>query len=58
MFVPLYLAGLVQISPRCCIVKETAAVKEIGPQICYETLPEGRERMSQNGCMRSRVTVG
>ena len=58
MLVALCLAGLVQVSLRCCIVRETAAVKEIGLQICSETLPEGRERMSQNGCMRSRVTVG
>ena len=50
--------GLAQISHRCCLAEEIAAEKKIGRQLCHGALTGGRERMSQNGCMRSRATAG
>ena len=50
--------GLAQMPHRCFLAEEIAAEKKIGRQLCHGTLTGEPERMSQNGCMRSRAIAG
>ena len=55
MLAQLCLDGLARTSHRCHLAEETAAMKKIDCRLLSGIPPGSLERMSQNGCMRSRA---